>query len=267
MAVNTKDLFSESFYLSEYPDVRAAVEGGLFHNGYEHFKEFGRKEHRQPSAYFDESYYLQRYPDVAQAVQNGEFKDGLAHFLLEGQYVEESRSPSLLVDIQALDAYAAKENPQAASEIAKDKITGIEYLVESPLDNQNQFLSLWVINELWTKGNFNLLDAVASDAIFHSSLGTEKGTETFKGIVSAFRAAIPDLKVSIEAETYTSEWAVHRFILDGHHTGAPLFGVPPSGKEITLTGIGMFKFDGYGHSIDFWSESDQLGLLQQLGLG
>jgi predicted ester cyclase len=51
----------------------------------------------------------------------------------------------------------------------------------------------------------------------------------------------------------------------GTHTGSPLLGVPPSGKAIVLTGIDVLRIKN-GQIIERWSESDQLYLLQTLGI-
>jgi SAM-dependent methyltransferase len=40
--------FDESFYLDEYPDVRAAVAEGHFTSGRDHYERFGRREKRRP---------------------------------------------------------------------------------------------------------------------------------------------------------------------------------------------------------------------------
>ncbi|WP_427025560.1 beta strand repeat-containing protein [Aureimonas ureilytica] len=75
--------FDEAFYLSQNPDVAAAVSRGIFTSGAQHFEEFGRFEARDPNAFFDTSYYLGRYPDVAQAGVNP-----LTHFLNFGAVEE-----------------------------------------------------------------------------------------------------------------------------------------------------------------------------------
>jgi len=69
MAVNSF-VFDEQFYLTQNPDVAAAVSAGGFASGQAHFNAFGRFEGRDPNAYFDTSFYLGLYPDVAAARVN-----------------------------------------------------------------------------------------------------------------------------------------------------------------------------------------------------
>ena len=47
------DPFDEAYYLTTYPDVRAAVDAGTYPCGREHFEMYGRAERRFPSAQFE----------------------------------------------------------------------------------------------------------------------------------------------------------------------------------------------------------------------
>ncbi|WP_019998694.1 beta strand repeat-containing protein [Aureimonas ureilytica] len=71
--------FDESFYLSQNPDVAAAVSRGVFASGAQHYQLNGRFEGRNPNAFFNTSFYLGTYPDVAKAGINP-----LTHFLNNG---------------------------------------------------------------------------------------------------------------------------------------------------------------------------------------
>lgn len=87
-------IFDESFYLSNYPDVKAAVDAGSFTSGLEHFQKSGLAEGRVlVSALYDEEYYLQTNPDVAAGVDTGAFKSGLQHFIEHGEAEGRSMSP------------------------------------------------------------------------------------------------------------------------------------------------------------------------------
>ncbi len=88
-------LFDETDYLSDNPDVAAAVQQGQFNYGFEHFVLFGIKEGRTPSDWFDADYYLSQNADVAAAVGRGE-TTAIAHFLNLGH--RENRDPSAFFD-------------------------------------------------------------------------------------------------------------------------------------------------------------------------
>jgi len=121
-------------------------------------------------------------------------------------------------------------------------------------------------NGAWNDGNFALVDElIAPDGLDHSPLSSEKGTAGFKKIIKTFRDAMPGLRLTIEDEVYSGDRVVHRWKVQGKHTGAPLFGVPAKGKEITLTGISILRMEN-GKIAERWTQLDQFGLLQQLGV-
>lgn len=110
------DLFNESYYLSTYSDVAAAVQTGIFRSGLDHYQQLGQSEKRQPSAFFNETYYLQQSPDVAAAVQTGAFNSGLQHYLQFGQ--REGRESCAVFT----ENFYRRANPDVAS--ATDPLTG-----------------------------------------------------------------------------------------------------------------------------------------------
>jgi predicted ester cyclase len=50
----------------------------------------------------------------------------------------------------------------------------------------------------------------------------------------------------------------------GTHTGE-LLGIPPTGKPVDVTGIWIDRVQG-GKIVEEWGVSDQLGMLQQVGV-
>jgi hypothetical protein len=75
----------EEWYLSSYPDVRAAVEQGHVPSGESHYRLHGYREGRLPvRPNVDETWYLLRYPDVREAIRRGQVKSAYDHFMLAG---------------------------------------------------------------------------------------------------------------------------------------------------------------------------------------
>jgi len=52
--------------------------------------------------------------------------------------------------------------------------------------------------------------------------------------------------------------------MTGKHT-ALLFGIPPSGKSVTVSGISLLRFSN-GKVVEDWVSEDTLGLMQQIGV-
>ena len=82
--------------------------------------------------------------------------------------------------------------------------------------------------------------------------------------VRAFRAGCPDLQITIddllaEGDTVTKRWTLH-----ATHTG-DLYGIPPTGKRITVSGLELYRFAN-GKIAECWLGYDNLSLMQQLGV-
>lgn len=98
------NIFDENFYLSSYPDVKAAVDNKQISSGLEHFQRSGLTEGRTlVSPYYNEETYLQKHADVAAAVADGSLKSGLQHYIQNGE--AEGRSPGAFDEEAYLKLY------------------------------------------------------------------------------------------------------------------------------------------------------------------
>ena len=118
--------------------------------------------------------------------------------------------------------------------------------------------------------NLDLFDELCGeDYIWHGETGpTElnevKGRDNFKKAVAEFTDALPDLNITLFDFIAEGDKVVVRFKEVGTHTGAPFAGIPPTGKQITWTGIGIYRIDN-GRLVEEWFNEDSLGILKQLG--
>jgi len=77
--------------------------------------------------------------------------------------------------------------------------------------------------------------------------------------------AFPDLTMQVDDIFGAGDKVVVRFTLTGTNTGQ-LFGMPPTGRKITTTGIGIYRFAPHGKIVEEWYENDAIGQMRQLGL-
>jgi steroid delta-isomerase-like uncharacterized protein len=75
--------------------------------------------------------------------------------------------------------------------------------------------------------------------------------------------AFPDLKRPVEDLVAEGDKVVARWTSAGTHQGA-FMGIPASGKTVTTSGITVFRLEN-GKIVEEWSESDMVGMLQQVG--
>ncbi len=122
------------------------------------------------------------------------------------------------------------------------------------------------IFEVFNTGNMALADEViAADIVDHQAPpGTEPGLAGFKQIVSMFRTAFPDVQMTIDDMIVEGDKVVTRSTMGGTHQGE-FMGIPPTGKQFTATTIDIVRFAG-GKAVEHWGNSDDLGMLQQLGV-
>ena len=91
-----------------------------------------------------------------------------------------------------------------------------------------------------------------------------RGPEAVKQLVGMHRAAFPDLHVTAEGMISEGDKVVQRLTSRRTHQGE-LTGTPATGRQITVTGIEIFRL-AEGRMAEQWIALDNLGLLQQLGV-
>ena len=130
----------------------------------------------------------------------------------------------------------------------------------------NKQASRRILGEIFGAGAYGLADElVLPDAIGHDAASPEpiKGAEGLKEAAGGYRAAFPDLTIVVEDVIAEGDLVAVRWTARGTHQG-DLFGIAPTGKEATVTGITIDRFSG-GKVAESWTNWDTLGLLQQLG--
>ena len=87
--------------------------------------------------------------------------------------------------------------------------------------------------------------------------------EEWQGMGQMFYAAFPDGKHTIHEIFEVGDHVFHRGSFSGTHTG-DFMGMPPTGKEITITEMTFDRFAD-GKLIEHRAEADMFGFMQQLG--
>jgi steroid delta-isomerase-like uncharacterized protein len=116
-------------------------------------------------------------------------------------------------------------------------------------------------------GNLALLDElVSSDFVLHDPNYPQpvRGAEGLKQYFQTFRSAFPDLHFTIEDIIGEGDTVAVRQTGRGTHQGE-LFGIPPTGKQLTVTAMIFHRFVN-GKPVENWVNSDSMGMLQQLGV-
>ena len=91
-----------------------------------------------------------------------------------------------------------------------------------------------------------------------------RSREDYKQWFTGFTAAFPDLHFSLEDILAEGDKVAYRYTLRATHSRS-WRGAAATGKPITITGISITRLRD-GKSAELWSNTDALGLVQQLGL-
>ena len=110
----------------------------------------------------------------------------------------------------------------------------------------NKAIARRIFEEVGSQGNFAVIDeAVSPNFVYRTS-------------------AFPEFHYTVEDMIAEGDKVVARWTATGTHKG-DMMGIPPTGKQATVTGITTFRFAN-GKMVEGLTTWDALGMMQQLGL-
>ena len=131
---------------------------------------------------------------------------------------------------------------------------------------QNKHTVTEFIGALFTKGDLGAVDEyLAEDFVDHDPpMGGPANSEGMRQAAAMFRTAFPDWHSDLGFLVAEDDLVTEYFTASGTQQGE-LFGVPASGRAVTLPGINIFRVRD-GRITERWGRLDDLGLMRQLGL-
>jgi steroid delta-isomerase-like uncharacterized protein len=120
------------------------------------------------------------------------------------------------------------------------------------------------IQVVFNEGRFDTLsEFVSPNYILHDAPpGMPSGSDAIKEVVSMFRSAFPDLKITFDDLIAEGDLLAARSTLRGTHRGS-IFGIPPTGKQVSVTALTMVRMLD-GRVCESWVRNDVSGLMNQL---
>ena len=121
--------------------------------------------------------------------------------------------------------------------------------------------------ELLNRKNLDLFEEIfAPDFVQYGTASDQvSGVEDLKEFFVMLRSGFPDFQVTIE-DLFAAEGekVVLRFTFRGTHQGE-FMGIAPTGNRVEFLAIDISRI-AEGKIVEHWSNSDQLGMMQQLGV-
>ena len=134
-----------------------------------------------------------------------------------------------------------------------------------PTEENKALASRWM-DEVWCKGNLDAVDElIATNFVFNwAPPGVTSDRDGYKQTVTMQFTAFPDLHCTIDDLVAEGDKVVIRWTGNSTHKGE-FMGIAPTGKKMKMTGISIIRIVG-GKIVEEWTEMDQLGIMQQLGV-
>jgi steroid delta-isomerase-like uncharacterized protein len=122
------------------------------------------------------------------------------------------------------------------------------------------------IDGLFTRGDLAAVDQyLVEDYVDHDPPWGADGTrEGMRATGATIRSALPDWRSDLHLLVAEGDVVAEHFTAHGTHRGE-LMGVAPTGKELFLRGINVFRLRD-GLIVERWGRLDELGFLRQLGV-
>jgi steroid delta-isomerase-like uncharacterized protein len=119
--------------------------------------------------------------------------------------------------------------------------------------------------EIWNRAELAAVGEIVSADYARHDPATPgvRGVEGLQQLIASYHEAFPDLRLTIEDLLAEGETVAARWSGSGTHRGA-LMGIPPTGRQTAVSGIGLYRLAG-GKIAEEWESWDALGLMQQLG--
>jgi predicted ester cyclase len=127
-------------------------------------------------------------------------------------------------------------------------------------------MRLGFYEEVWDLGNTDFsFEVLAGDYVRHNLRSTEAlpGPAGQKKIADDFRAAFPDLTVTVDLIVGEGDLVVGRWTATGRHLGS-WGALEPTGRRATFSAVNIFRFED-GKVAEIWHHRDDLGLREQIG--
>src|SRR5215203_3956120 len=133
-----------------------------------------------------------------------------------------------------------------------------------PTEEENKASFRRYLEEAWNQSNLEVVDQIFDRYLSHQPDGSvlERGPEDVKHFVGDVRSAFPDLRLISEEQIAEGDRVVSHGTIRGTHQGE-FRGMAPTGQEMAIEGMAVFRFSKEGKVVESWDSYDQLSLMRQ----
>jgi predicted ester cyclase len=122
-----------------------------------------------------------------------------------------------------------------------------------------------LFDEVINEGHLEVIDELfAVDYVDHGPLGDLTGRDSFRQLVSTWRAAVPDVHCEIDSVFTDGDMVGWLVRTTGTHTGDGL-GFPATNRQFSTVSANIGRLRE-GRAVEHWAEQGMFPMLVQLGV-
>jgi steroid delta-isomerase-like uncharacterized protein len=131
------------------------------------------------------------------------------------------------------------------------------------VDVQQNEAALMRAVEAWNSGDVDsYMELYAENIKLHAGTYDFPDKKAVEGMYKGFHAATSDLRLDIHETLGDGDRLAVRYTVTGTHTGE-LMDIPPTGREISITGITIMHFENR-RVVERWDSDDSAEVLSRL---
>jgi serine phosphatase RsbU (regulator of sigma subunit) len=133
-----------------------------------------------------------------------------------------------------------------------------------PTEEENRAIFRRYVEEVVNQENLELAEEIFDHYLAHQPDGSvlQRGPEDVKRFIGEFHSAFPDLHCAIEDQIAEDDRVMTRWRLRGTHQ-REFRSMAPTGEQVEINGIGIFRFSPEGKVVESWDSYDQFSLMRQ----
>jgi predicted ester cyclase len=133
-----------------------------------------------------------------------------------------------------------------------------------PTEDENKAIFRRYVEEVVNQENLEIADEIFDHYLAHQPEGLvlERGPEDVKRFIGELHSAFQDFHCAIEDQIAEEDRVMTRWKMRGIHQ-RDFRGMAPTGEEVEINGIGIFRFSPEGKVVESWDSYDQFNLMRQ----
>src|SRR5205085_3520759 len=130
------------------------------------------------------------------------------------------------------------------------------------MSDTNKNIVRRLLEEVFNNNNLSVADElIANNYTYREpTIGEKRGREGFRELVTTYKTAFPDAKMTINDQVAEGDRVVTRWTATGTQRGE-LFGTPPTNRNVTVQGVIVSRITN-GKVTEEYEVFDTLGMLR-----